>query len=99
MMTRLAVALAFATGAGLYWMKSDTRRLEARAQALERRIERSEADTRAAEANLAKAISPERLEPLARHEIGLEPTDPRQIVRAEDLARTRLPDSTRPRKP
>jgi hypothetical protein len=93
------MALALVTGAGLHWVKSDTRRLEARTQALERRIERTEADTRAAEANLNKAIAPERLEPLARHEIGLKPIDPRQIVRAEDITRARFHDNTPPRKP
>lgn len=97
-LTRLAVALTLVTGAGLYWVKSDTRRLEARAQSLERRIERAEAETRAAETSLSKAISPERLEPLARHELGLQPVHPRQIVRAEDLSRARLPGPL-PRRP
>ena len=98
-LTRLALALALLTGVGLYWIKSDTRRLEARAQSLERRIERLEADARSAEAALARATSPERLEPLARHEIGLQPADPHQIVRADDLVRARLLDGARKGKP
>jgi hypothetical protein len=98
-MTRLAVALALLTGAGLYWVRSDTRRLEARAQSLERRIEKAETATRGAEAKLNRAISPDRLEPLSRHELGLEPANPRQIVRAEDLTRSRLKDAKAARKP
>ena len=69
MLTAINLALMLATLASafaLYAIKYDTRRLEARVQAQERALEKSESDVTVLTAERAHLARPERLEPLAR---------------------------------
>lgn len=79
----LALMLAtLASAFALYAVKYDTRRLEARVQAQERALEKSESDVTVLAAERAHLARPERLEPLARL-IGLAPIASRQYLRIE----------------
>ena len=79
----LTMALAFA----LYWIKYDTRRLQARMQAQERAIERAESDIAVLRAERSYLARPERLEAAARGKLGLAPAEAGQLVGIEELAR------------
>jgi cell division protein FtsL len=71
-----------ASAVGLYALKYDTRKLEARVQAQEQALEKAIADVGVLAAERAHLARPERLEPLARQQ-GLVPIGPRQYLRAE----------------
>lgn len=75
------IAAAF----GLTWIKHDSRRLEARLQAQERQIEKADSDIAVLRAELGFLTRPERLEPLARKHLGLQPATAGQIVTVEEL--------------
>lgn len=77
----VAVASAFA----LYVLKYDTRRMEARVQALERAVARLQGETALLEAQHAHLARPERIEPMARA-VGLAPIGPRQYLRLQASA-------------
>jgi len=76
------IALTLASAFALYSIKDDTRRMEARVAAQERRLERAEADVQVLRAERAYLARPERLEPLAR-KLGMAPVTPRQYVRVD----------------
>jgi cell division protein FtsL len=76
MLATLAAAFA------LYAIKYDTRKLEARVHAQERRLEKAGSDVTVLLAERAHLARPERLEPLARLQ-GLEPIGPGQYVRLD----------------
>ena len=71
-----AVASAFA----LYALKYDTRRMEARVQALERTLQATQRDIARLKAEYAHLARPERIEPMARA-LGLAPIGARQYLR------------------
>src|SRR5512145_679365 len=73
-----AVGSAFA----LYVLKYDTRRMEARVQALERTVEKLSGEIAALHAEHAHLARPERIEPLARA-LGLAPIGHGQYLRVE----------------
>jgi cell division protein FtsL len=77
----VAVASAFA----LYVLKYDTRRMEARVQALERMAARLQGEIALLEAQHAHLARPERIEPMARA-LGLAPISPRQYLRLKASA-------------
>jgi cell division protein FtsL len=66
----------------LYAIKDGTRRLEARVQAQERALERTENDVSVLGAERAHLSRPERLEPLAR-KLGLTPVSGGQYLRVD----------------
>jgi cell division protein FtsL len=76
------MALTLAGACGLYALKHDTRRLEARVQARERALEKVENDVAVLKAERAHLARPERLEPLAR-QLGLVPLGHDKYVRVE----------------
>ena len=84
--TALALLTAFMAALTLYTIAYDTRRLEGRVHALERRAERVEADIAAARAELTHLSRPERIEPLARA-MGLGPPTRQQFVAQDHLPR------------
>lgn len=94
--------LAFGFLAGLviliYDMKFETRRLEARAQQLQRAIEDEKDNVALMRAEWSHVARPERLEALAREVLSLEPVKPAQIVNQQDflevLNRRPTPDAT-----
>jgi hypothetical protein len=77
----VAVASAFA----LYVLKYDTRRMEARVQALERTMARLQGEIVVLEGQHAHLARPERIEPMARA-LGLAPIGPRQYLRLKASA-------------
>ena len=81
--TILAVAV-MAGAAGLYVVKTDTRRLEAHVHAQERTHERLVEDIAVLRAERAHLARPERLEKFAR-QIGLRPLHERQLIRLDDV--------------
>lgn len=87
-----------ASAVGLYAIKYDTRKLEARVQAQEQALEKAATDVSVLTAERAHLARPERLEPLAR-QLGLVPITPRQYLRAErgpvGQAPTQAPSQTR----
>lgn len=88
MLRRLNGLLMLATLAaafGLYAVKYDTRRLEARVQAQERALEKAGNDVTILMAERTHLARPERLEPLARL-IGLAPITPAQYLRIDASA-------------
>ena len=88
MLRAVNIALAVAavlSAVGLYAIKHDTRRLDARVQADEKRLEQLESDIRVLRAERAHLARPDRIEKLAR-DIGLAPLDPAQIIKPDDLA-------------
>lgn len=81
-----AIALAtIAAAFGVTWLKHDTRRIEARLQAQERQIEKAESDIAVLRAELGFLTRPERLEPLARHHLGLQPATAAQIIGIDEI--------------
>jgi len=68
---------------GLYWIKYDTRMLEARVEGQERALEKAEEDVRVLTAERAHLARPERLEPLARA-LGLAPIGAGQYLRLDE---------------
>lgn len=84
--TALALVAAFVAAAALYAISYDARRIEARVHALERAVERAEADIAAGRAELSHLSRPERIEPLARA-LGYGPPSARQVVDAATLPR------------
>jgi len=81
-----AVALALGSAAALYGVSYETRLLETRAQALDRALDRVEADIAAARADIAHLSRPERMAPLARA-MGLAPPTGQQFVAESQLPR------------
>src|SRR5262249_27763651 len=79
---------------GLYWIKYDTRMLEARVEAQERALEKAENDVRVLTAERAHLARPERLEPLARA-LGLGPIGAGQYLRLDERAGSVLPPAQR----
>ena len=75
------IAAAFA----LTWIKHDTRRLEARLQAQERQVEKAESDIAVLRAELGFLTRPERLEPLARTLLGLQPASSAQFITLDEI--------------
>lgn len=71
-----AVASAFA----LYVLKYDTRRMEARVEALERTVQKTRLEIARLKAEHAHLARPDRIEPMARA-LGLAPIGPRQYLR------------------
>jgi len=76
------IVLTLASAFTLYSIKYDTRRMQARVAAQERRLERAEADVQVLRAERAYLSRPERLEPLARG-LGMAPVTSRQYVRVD----------------
>ena len=76
-----AIAAAF----GVTWIKHDGRRLEAKLQAQQRQIEKAESDIAVLRAELGFLTRPERLDPLARRLLGLQPSTSAQIVGVDEL--------------
>jgi cell division protein FtsL len=90
------VALAtIAAAFGVTWIKYDTRRLEAKLQAQERQIEKAESDIAVLRAELGFLTRPERLDPLARQLLGLQPASSDQIMTSDELPRRAAPASSR----
>lgn len=82
------VALATIVAAfGVTWIKYDTRQLEARLEAQRQKIEKAQSDIAVLKAELGYLTRPERLEPLARKHLGLQPATGQQIVGIDDLPR------------
>lgn len=90
----LAVAV-MAGAAGLYAVKTDTRRLEAHVQAQERTHERLVEDIAVLRAERAHLARPERLEKFAR-QIGMQPLQERQLIRLDALTSPLGPDGALP---
>ena len=86
-MALATIAAAF----GVTWIKHDTRRLEAKLQAQERQIEKAESDIAVLRAELGFLTRPERLDPLARKLLGLQPRQQRQIIDARRASAPRRP--------
>ena len=80
----LAAALVAVAAASLYAIKYDARRIEARVQSDERRLERLEDDIAVLKAERAHLARPERIEALARN-LGLATPSERQLIRLETL--------------
>ena len=76
-----AIAAAF----GSTWIKHDARRLEAKLQAQVRQIEKAEGDIAVLRAELGFLTRPERLDPLARRLLGLQPATSEQLVGVDQL--------------
>jgi cell division protein FtsL len=81
-----------ASAIGLYALKYDTRKLEARVLAQEQALEKAATEVSVLKAERAHLARPERLEPLAR-QLGLMPITPRQYVRVEPGAAPAQPSS------
>jgi cell division protein FtsL len=81
-----AVVLAVAAAVTLYAVAYDTRRLEIRVHAMEKSVERTEAEIVAMRAELAHLSRPERIEPLAQA-MGLRPPARLQFVPESRLPR------------
>lgn len=77
-----AVALTIGAALALYAIKHDTRARDARAQALERAVERAQADIAVLEAERAWLARPGRIEELARAQ-GLAPIAETQYATIE----------------
>ena len=89
------IALATIVAAfGVTWIKHDTRRLEAKLQTQERQIEKAESDIAVLRAELGFLTRPERLDPLARKLLGLQPASSSQIMTADELPRRAGPVSS-----
>ena len=96
---RLASLLAFGFLAGLivliYDMKYETRRLEARANELERAIAEEKDNVALMHAEWSHVTRPERIEKLAREVLALAPAKPEQLITHRDfmdvLARRPVP--------
>ncbi|HWB46745.1 MAG TPA: cell division protein FtsL [Hyphomicrobiaceae bacterium] len=78
----LLALLTLASAFGLYAVKYDTRRLEAKVQAQERALEKARNDVTVLTAERAHLARPERIEPLAR-QYGLAPISAKQYLRVE----------------
>ena len=78
----LLALLTLASAFGLYTIKYDTRRLEAKVQAQERALEKARNDVTVLTAERAHLARPERIEPLARR-LGLAPMTGRQYLRVD----------------
>ena len=97
-LTLLAFACLLSSAFVLYNVKYDTQRLQARIQEQERRIERTVTDIAILKAERAHLSRPERLERLAREELGLRAPKPGQFVRGRDIPMRRTMRSERPRR-
>lgn len=86
-----------ASAVALYTIKNNTRRLEARVLAQERRLERAKSDVTVLMAERAHLARPERLEAWARA-LGLGPIAAAQYLRLEGETAHNAPptDTTRP---
>lgn len=84
-LTILAAFSTIALACALYWIKYDTRRMEAHVQSLERQAERVESDIAILRAEFAYLSRPERLELLARRDLGLGPLTLDQTMRPQDI--------------
>lgn len=90
-LTGLIVLTTIAAAFGLTWIKHDTRQLEARLQGQERQIEKAESDIAVLRAELGFLTRPERLDPLARKLLGLQPASSTQIMTLDELPRRTAP--------
>ena len=90
-LTGLMALATIAAAFGLTWIKHDTRRLEARLQGQERQIEKAESDIAVLRAELGFLTRPERLDPLARKWLGLQPASSTQIMTLDELPRRSVP--------
>ena len=93
LLTFSAVFLALSSAFLLYGLNYDTRRIEARVQADERRAEIARSDIAVLKADRAHLARPERIEPLARAQ-GLRPMTDRQLA-GQDPAAGIVTGSTR----
>jgi cell division protein FtsL len=86
---RLVSLLAFGFLAGLiiliYDMKIETRRLEAKAQQLQRAIEDERDNIALMRAEWSHVARPEQIETMAREMLGLQPVKTAQIIKQEDF--------------
>jgi cell division protein FtsL len=89
----ILMLLICASVLALYSIKYDTRQLEARVLAAERRLEKAEADVVVLAAERAFLARPERLEPLAR-KLGLAPISARQYLEIPAPQQSERPRST-----
>ena len=81
-LTVAAVALTIGAALALYGLKHDTRARDARAQSLERAVEKAQADIAVLQAERAWLAHPERIEKLARAQ-GLAPIAEAQYAAVE----------------
>ena len=81
-LTVTAVALTIGAALALYGIKHDTRAIDARAQSLERAVEKAQSDIAVLEAERAWLARPERIEELARAQ-GLGPIAEAQYAAVE----------------
>jgi cell division protein FtsL len=76
----LLLVAALASAFALYVLKYDTRRMEARVQALERTLQATQREIARLKGEYAHLARPDRIEPMARG-LGLAPIGPRQYLR------------------
>jgi cell division protein FtsL len=81
------IVATIAAAFGVTWVKHDARRIEAKLQAQERLIEKAESDIAVLRAELGFLTRPERLEPLARKHLSLQPATSGQIISIDELPR------------
>jgi cell division protein FtsL len=87
-------AAALAGAFGLYALKHDTRQLDLKVQADERRLERLQDDIAALKAERAFLARPERIEAAARRQ-GMAPVQPGQVITPRDLLAPPSADAAR----
>ena len=83
-LTFTAALVAIASAFVLYGLSYDTRQLEARVNAEERRAEKARSDISVLKAERAHLARPERIEPFARG-LGLAPLSDQQLQRNFDF--------------
>jgi cell division protein FtsL len=83
----LSVIVTLSLAVALYWIKYDTRRLQAKVQAQERAIERAEGDIVVLRTEGSFLSRPERLAAEAKGRLGLGPARSDQLVGIDELRR------------
>ena len=84
----LTATVAFAAIVAAFsvtWLKHDTRLIESQLQAQQHQIEKAESDIAVLRAEMGFLSRPERLEPLARKHLGLQPAAGHQIIGIDEL--------------
>ena len=84
-LTSIVVVATVAAAFGVTWLKHDTRRLESQLQAQRSQVEKAESDIAVLKAELGYLTRPDRLEPLARRHLGLQPVSGSQLLRIDEL--------------
>ena len=84
-LTAVVVIATVAAAFGVTWLKHDTRRLESQLQTQRSQVEKTESDIAILRAELGYLTRPERLEPLARKYLGLQPVSGNQLIRIDEL--------------